>query len=151
FGNEIFIDRVLKARLYVRADLAHCRFAEPVLRQFVQQQLQRRQRHFAHSLASKLRKHVFREEALQILFGLLRPLTSLHGAKCFPQLSECDNRFALFRELPRVLGDVPSEILEYFMLRLRGRAEGLLFLAAQTPAARRSLPDMEITDPNSSF
>src|SRR5882724_1155846 len=64
-GNEILIDCIFKARLYIRADLAHGRLAESVLRQLLEKQLQWRQRHIAHRLTPDLRNDVLVEEALQ--------------------------------------------------------------------------------------
>ena len=91
------------------------------------------------------------EEALQVLFSLLRPLTGFHRAKGFPKLGERGNRFALFRQLAGVLRYIFAEFLECFMLRLSSGAESLLFLAAHTLAIRSDLPDMEVSDPNFSL
>ena len=90
-------------------------------------------------------------EALRVLFSLLRPLTRFHRAEGFPKLGERGNRFALFRQLARVLRYIFAEFLECFVLRLSSGAESLLFLAAHTLAIRSDLPDMEVADPNFSL
>jgi hypothetical protein len=86
--NEVFIRRVIEARLDVGTNLADSRLAIPILRHFVEKQLQRRQRDFTRRLLSNDRNNVFSKETLEIFLRLLRPLTGLDCTECLPELTE---------------------------------------------------------------
>jgi hypothetical protein len=67
-----------------------------------------------------------------------RDFTALNAVQ---KLADHRNRFALFRQLAGVLGDVFGKLLDRFMPRLRRGAEGLLLLAAHGMPVGRGLLD----------
>src|ERR1700733_10460058 len=114
FDDEILVDRVFEARLNIRPRSCHCGLTIAIGGQFIDEQLEVCVSNFSEWLMAEDGKHVFAEEAIQILFGLLGPKARLDSAERDPKIPERRDRRkrgVMFSKQARVLFNIVGEFL----------------------------------------